>query len=184
MIALMFATATSMANDEKLSLESKKESKSLVFEMDAQNETAIKLYDAENHIIYSENVSAISYSKKFNLKNVADGRYFFTTEDALRKVTYTILVRNTDVEIINRKENAKPVFKTEGRIVYLNLLNLSKKDVKIEIYDSSDRLVFSEKRENEMIIEKALNFNQAYNDQYTVVVKDSQNTYYENIVIN
>ncbi|KKL67817.1 hypothetical protein LCGC14_2131170, partial [marine sediment metagenome] len=63
MIALMFATATSMANDEKLSLESKKESKSLVFEMDAQKETFIKLFDAENHIIYSESVSAISYSQ-------------------------------------------------------------------------------------------------------------------------
>ncbi|MGB6151355.1 MAG: hypothetical protein WBG48_05135 [Pricia sp.] len=184
MIALMFATATSMANDEKLSLESNKESKSLVFEMDAQKETVIKLYDADNHIIYSENISATSYSKKFNLKNLADGRYYFTTEDALRKVTYTVMVRNSDVEIVDKKENVKPVFKTEGRVVYLNLLNLSKKDVKIEIYDSSNRLVFSEKRENQMIIEKALNFNKAYSDQYTVVVKDSENTYYENIVID
>ncbi|HEA20753.1 MAG TPA: hypothetical protein ENH87_07525 [Pricia antarctica] len=184
MIALMFATATSMANDEKLSLESKKESKSLVFEMDAQKETFIKLFDAENHIIYSESVSAISYSKKFNLENVADGNYYFTTEDALRKVTYTISVRNSDVEIVSRKENAKPVFKIKDQIVYLNLLNLSKKDVKIEIYDSSNRLVFTEKRENEMIIEKAMNFNNAYNDQYTVVVKDNENTYYENILIN
>lgn len=183
MIALMFVTATSMANDEKLSLERSKESKSLVFEMDAQKETDIKLFDDANNTIYSESITATSYSKRFNLKNLVDGRYYFTTEDALRKVTYTILVQNKDVKILSKKENVKPVFKTKDQVVYLNLLNLSKKDVKIEIYDSSNRLVFNEKRENEMIIEKALNFNKAYADQYTVVVEDSENTYYESIVV-
>lgn len=184
MVALMFVTATGMANNEKLSLETKKESKSLVFEMDAQKETVIKLFDATNRVIYSENIFDASYSKRFNLKNVADGLYYFTTEDALRKITYTISVNKSDVEIVGKKENAKPVFRKEGRMVYLNLLNLSKEDVKIEIYDSSDRLIFSEKRENEMIIEKAMNFNTAYNDRYTVVVKDCENTYFENIVVN
>lgn len=184
MVALMFVTATSMANDEKLSLETNNETRSLVFEMDAKKETFIKLYDADNNVIYSENISGVLYSKRFNLKNIADGLYYFTTEDALKKTTYTISVRNTEVEIVDKRENAKPIFRTVDRIVYLNLLNLSKADVKIEIFDSSDRLVFTEKRENEMIIEKAINFKKAYSDRYTVVVKDSENTYYENIEIN
>ena len=125
MVALMFATATGMANDEKLSVGSNVDGKSFVYELDASSgETTIKL-----------------------------------------------------------RENAKLVFRTVDRMVYLNLLNLSKKEVKIKIYDSSDRLVFSEKHENKMIIEKALNFKKAFKDRYTVVVKDSENTYYESIVV-
>jgi hypothetical protein len=183
MVALIFATATGMAKDEKLSLETKNESKSLVFEMDAQKETAIKLSDAANHVIYSEKVSDTFYTKRFNLENLSDGMYYFTTEDALRKITYTISVHGDNVEILRKKENTKPVFRTENQTVYLSLLNLNKKEVKIEVFDSSDRKVFSEKRNNEMIIEKAINFNKAYKDRYTVVVKDSENTYYESIAV-
>ena len=184
MIALMFVTASGMANDEKLSLERSKESKSLVFENDAIKETEIKLYDDADHIIYSERIPAMSYSKRINLKNVADGTYYFTTEDALKKVTYTIAVRNFKVEIIGKTEKVKPVFRREGRRIYVHLLNLSKKEVGIEIYDSNNRLVYTEKRENEMVIEKVLNFTKAFADKYTVVVKDDDNTYYENVVVN
>ncbi len=184
MVALMFATATGMAHDDKLSLETKKESTSLVFKMEAKKETALRLFDSDNRVIYSEQVSNISYAKRFNLKNLADGLYYFTTEDALRITTYTISVQGDVVEILSRKEKSKAIFRTVNHVVYLNLLNLDKKDVNIEIYDSSNRKVFSEKRENEMIVGKVINFTKAYKDQYTIVVKDSNNTYYESIVVN
>ena len=34
-----------------------------------------------------------------------------------------------------------------------------------------------------MIIEKALNFTEAYEDSYKVVVRDSNDSYYENIIV-
>ena len=166
-------------------METKKESKSLVFELDSKaQETAIRLFDAANQVLYSEDISNESYAKKFNLMNLENGFYYFTTEDSLKKIIYTIEVDGSNVTILKRKENTKPVFRKENGMVYLNLLNLDKKDVKIEVFDSSNRLVFSEKRVNEMIIEKAFNFSKAYADNYTVVVRDSQNTYYEDIVVN
>lgn len=184
MIALMFVTATNMANEEKLSLETKKESKSLVFELDSKApNTVIKLFDTANQVIYYEDISGASYAKKFNLMYLEDGLYYFTTEDSLKKIIYTIEVNGSDVKILERKESTKPVFRKENRMVYLNLLNLDKKDVKIEVFDNSDRLVFSEKRGNEMIIEKAFNFTEAYKDSYTIVVHDSSNTYYEDILV-
>ena len=184
MIALMFVTATSLANEEKLSLETKKESKSLVFELDSKGqETAIRLFDSANQVIYTEYISSTSYAKKFNLSNLENGLYYFTTENSLKKIVYTIEVDGSTVTILKRKENAKPVFRKENGMVYLNLLNLNKKDVKIEVFDSNDRLVFSEKRENEMIIEKAFNFSKAYEDSYTIVVRDSNNIYFEGITV-
>ncbi|MGB5206062.1 MAG: hypothetical protein WBN63_17895, partial [Eudoraea sp.] len=66
----------------------------------------------------------------------------------------------------------------------LNLLNLDGKDVQIKVYDSDNRTLFSEVIENESIVTKAFNFETAIEDHYTVVVKDSKNTYYESIVVN
>ena len=143
MVALMFVTSSGIANEGKLSLETKTESRSLVFKLDAQaSETNIKLFDSDDHIIYSENISNSSYAKKFDLTNLAEGLYFFTTEDSLKKITYVIEVIGAEVNILKKKENAKPVFRKKNGIVYLNLLNLDKKSVTIEVFDSSDRLVF------------------------------------------
>ena len=184
MVALMFATATGMASEPKLSVSSNADGKSFVYELDASSgETTIKLRDAENHVIYSESIFTGSFTKKFDMKNLSDGLYYFTSENDLKTVSYTLQVEGEIMTMLKRRENAKPVFRKADGMVYLNLLNLNKKDVKIEIYDSNDRLVFSEKRENEMIIEKALNFKQAFKDRYAVVVKDSENTYYESIVV-
>ena len=184
MIAFMFVTATSMANEVKLSLETEKESKSLVFELDSQStETTIKLFDSANHVIYFENISNLSYVKKFNLKNLDEGLYYFTTENPLKKVTYIISFKDAEVKILNRKENPKPIFRKKNEMVYLNLLNLEKKKVEIKVYDSSDRLVFSERRVNEMIIEKAFNFSKAYKDTYTLAVRDGNDSYYEYVIV-
>jgi len=184
MIAFMFVTATSMANEVKLSLETEKESKSLVFELDSQStETTIKLFDSADHVIYFENISNLSYVKKFNLKNLDEGLYYFTTENPLKKVTYIISVKDAEVKILNRKENPKPIFRKKNEMVYLNLLNLEKKKVEIKVYDSSDRLVFSERRVNEMIIEKAFNFSKAYKDTYTLAVRDGNDSYYEYVIV-
>ena len=167
-----------------LSLVTKTDAKSLIYELDSTSGVSkIELMDADNNVIYLENIENVSYTKKFNLKNLKDGLYYFTTEDSLKTIIYTIEVDGSDMKILKRKENSKPVFKEENGMVYLNLLNLDKNDVKIEVFDSSDRLVFSEERVNEMIIEKAFNFTKAYEDSYTVVVSDSNNTYYEVVAV-
>lgn len=184
MIALMFVTTTSIANEEKLSLVTKTDAKSLIYELDSTSgATKIELIDADNNVIYFENIENVSYTKKFDLKNLKDGLYYFTTEDAMKTIIYTINIAGADVKITKRKENSKPVFRKENGKVYLNLLNLSKKEVEIQVYDSSNRLLFSEKHVNEMIIEKAFNFTKAYEDSYTVLVRDSNNTYFEDIVV-
>ncbi|MGB5227426.1 MAG: hypothetical protein WBN55_04135 [Eudoraea sp.] len=85
---------------------------------------------------------------------------------------------------LKRSENTKPVFRKKGSRLFLNLLNLDGKDVQIKVYDSDNRTLFSEVIENESIVTKAFNFESAYEDRYTVVVKDGKNTYYDYIVVN
>lgn len=182
MIALVFGTMAVSANDGKLSTT---DTRGIIYELDSEvGTTTIKLTDANGNIIYFENIEKTNYAKRFDLKKLKDGLYFFTEEDSLKTTVYTISVEDNDVKMVERKEKAKPVFRKANGMVYLNLLNLNKKEVAIKVYDSSNRLVFSEKRDNEMIIEKVFNFTQAFEDSYTIVVTDSNNTYYEAISVN
>ncbi|CAM4253610.1 hypothetical protein ACU8V7_18440 [Zobellia nedashkovskayae] len=185
MIALLFTTTVGMANEPKLSVVPNENVKSFVYELDAQSgRTTIKFMDAEQNVIFFETVEKGGYAKKFDLSNLKDGLYFFKSEDDLSSVAYTIKVNGSDVEVIDRKENSKPVFRVKEKMVYLNLLNLNSEDVDIKVYDSSNRLVFSEKREGEMVIEKAFDFTKAYDGEYTVVVRDSKETYYKAVTVN
>jgi hypothetical protein len=182
---LLFTMMVGMANEPKMKLVSKGDVKSLIFKMDSQSkETAIKFADAQGHIIYSENVVSGGYAKQFDLKRLKDGIYFFTTEDALKSRVYTISISKADMRILEKKENAKPVFRRDKKMVYLNLLNLDGGDVEIKVFDSSNRVLFKQVVEGEISVEKAFNFKRAFADSYSVVVKDNNNTYYESIRID
>ena len=183
-IALMFVIATSMAKEPTLSVTPNAE-KSLVFEMEApSNQTTVSILDSDGVIIYSEKVAdAATYTKKFDLRNLPDGDYILKVEDALKETIFEFDIDNSNVLIADRKENTKPVFKKNGQRVFLNLLNTDKADVRITIYDSENRIVFDETVIGTLLVEKAFNFEKAYSDTYMVVVKNEEDTFYENIAI-
>jgi len=185
MIALMFTTVVGMAREPKLSLIANGESKSLVVELDTQHDkTFLKIIDEDQNIIFSEKVSETSYTKKFDLNELESGSYYFEVDDALRTLVYPISVENKEVKILKRIENTKPVFRLKGDRLFLNLLNLEGKDVQIKVFDSNSRTLYKEVIENETVITKAFNFESAYEDHYTVVVKEGKNIYYEDVVVN
>ncbi len=185
-LAFMFISLNGMANEPRLNVLANANTKSLVFKLDpSSKETSVKFFDFNGNMMYSEAISGkFSYTKKFDLKDLENGSYFLKVDNELREIVYTLEVDATAVKIIGKKENAKPVFKTVDGMVFLNLLNLNAKKVEIKIYDSSNRMVFEEVVSDELKIEKAFNFKNAFKDSYTVMVKDSNNIYYEDFVVN
>lgn len=184
--AFMLVSFTSMANDLTLYLVVAKNEKSLVFHMDQQTiDGALRLVDMDDNVIYSENIAKESaYNKRFNLTGLENGTYFLRIENPLKTVIYKVNVDEASVKIVDREEKVKPFFKREAGKVYFNFLNLDKEKVNIAVYDTSDRLVFSESVADEPIVERVFNFEKAFKDTYTVVVKNGADTYYERIVVN
>ncbi len=183
MIALMFVTTLSMAKDLKVIANSNE--KSLVFEMEPYAQaTYIRVVDGEERIIYSERmVSGDVLIKKINLSKLPVGVYTVEVEDALKRVNYTLLLEASKVTITDRKEDNKPVFRKEGDRIFINLLNLDLHTVEITVYDSTGRKLFSESSEGAQIVQKAFNFENAYSDSYTVMVRDMESAYYEEIIV-
>ncbi|MEK6154977.1 hypothetical protein WIW50_17030 [Flavobacteriaceae bacterium 3-367] len=184
-MAFMFTTVLSMAKEPKLYIAAGRDAKSLVFSMETQSDgTSIKFVDAKNNLIYSERIAdANGYTKRFDMSKLAEGKYIFEMEDAVRVIQYTIEVEATNMEIIEKTERTKPYFRRKGDRIYLNLLNLDKGGVQVKVYDGDNRLIYKELFTGELVVEKVFNFERAFEDNYTVVVKDSNDTYYEAVIV-
>ena len=182
-VTALFAAATVVANEPKL--ETDGISKSVIFSWDAGQEmTSLKFLDEAGHIIYSDFVEqSDSYIKRFNLESLAEGDYSLEVENTLKEIVYFIRVNKNGIVILNRNEDFKPSYKNEGRVVYLNLLNLEKEEVKVTILDSLGRTLFKETFDNKTIVEKVFNFENAVEGEYTILVKKDRETYYETISI-
>lgn len=185
MIAIMFTAAVGTAKDPSHSLVTKNDSKSFIFHMNLQlHETTVSLLNMENETLYIEHLkSEYSYDKVFKMDNLEDGSYTLKAENSLKTVTYYLELTDGVVKMVKMDENVKPIFRRKGDIVYLSLLNLSKNDVRVNVLDSQNRVVFDEKFSNTILVEKVFNFEKAFNDSYSVIVKDDFGTYIENIEV-
>ncbi|WP_051554769.1 hypothetical protein [Maribacter antarcticus] len=184
-IALLLSTTLSMAKDSEIRLIASKEAKSLVLTLDktAKNLT-LTFTDTNENILYFEKMENGTLTKKFNLHSLENGKYYLTTSDASRLVVYTVSIAEKSVNIIEKKETLKPYFRKTKDKIFVNFLNLDKSKVDIKVYDEEYRVVFSETVTEEMIIEKAFNFQDAYAGNYRVVVLDSKKSYSENFIVD
>lgn len=184
-VALMFATAAGMAREPKVNLLTAGKAQSVVLTMEASAKgVQVALMDADLNIIYAEKMSQGLFSKKLNLKDLADGTYYLSADDYLKKYAYTIVLENKNVMIVEADEDVKPFFRKTKNRVLMNYLNLEKSKLTIKIYDAESRTVFSQEVSDEMIVEKAFNFTDAFAGTYTVVVKSAGKTYTEEFVVN
>ncbi|WP_010516993.1 hypothetical protein [Croceivirga radicis] len=76
-----------------------------------------------------------------------------------------------------------PTFKRKGDKLLVNLLNLEQRDVMIKIYDNQGRVVYKELLEGKLVIEKAFNFENAFENDYTVVVTENDKTFKETVAV-
>lgn len=74
-------------------------------------------------------------------------------------------------------------FRIDGDKVLFKIENNDLSKVTIQITDSKNRVVYQEVVEKEPIIGKVFNFESAFEDEYTIEVKDSDATYTKTIKI-
>ena len=184
-VAFMLATVAGMAREPKLNLLSAGKAKSVVLTMDASvNGVQVKLMDSDLNVIYSEKMSEGQFSKKLNLKDLTDGVYFLSADNNMTEYSYTIVLDNNDVRIVESDEDIKPFFRKTDNMIFMNYLNLDKSKLSIKVYDTESRTVFTQEVADEMIVEKSFNFTDAFPGTYTVTVKSAGKTYTEEFVVN
>jgi hypothetical protein len=185
MAALLLSSTLVMANDPGMYLTTVKEAKRLVLKLNKQTESSLlTLTDTNMHQIFAENIKEDEdYTKKFDLSQLDEGLYYLKMESLTRTVEFTISVEDSEVNVIARDEVTKPYFRKNGDVLYLNYLNQKLSPVVINVVDSSNRIVFTQKFDKELVVGKVFNFTKAVNDDYTVSVSEGNSTYYETISV-
>ncbi|MRI00380.1 hypothetical protein GH721_07490 [Kriegella sp. EG-1] len=183
-VALLFVSTSVLAKEPKLVTD--ETSKSVVFEWeDNMANTSLSFIDSEGNTIYSDYVTSVEdYAKKFNLETLAVGDYYLIVDNTIREITYSIKITKKDILILGEKEKVKPVFRKEEGVVYMNYLNVSKAPVEVFVYDSATgRKLFRETFEDEMAVAKVFNFKNAFEGEYSIVVKSDADTFYEGVSV-
>ena len=78
---------------------------------------------------------------------------------------------------------ADPFFSKNGERVILTLLNADMSDVRIKVVDDSGRILYREVIEDEIVVEKSFNFENAYAGEYRVVVEQDGEKFIKKIKI-
>lgn len=119
------------------------------------------------------------------LKNTLVAALMFTTVVSLANGPESTFGKKAfEVEKNLIKVELDPVFKKKGQKLFMNLLNLDQEKVTIKVIDSEGRVIFKEVIEGDVVVEKAFNFESAYEDNYTIVVIDNDKTFKEKVSIN
>ncbi|MBT8314876.1 MAG: hypothetical protein KJP26_10500 [Maribacter sp.] len=184
-LIILFATTAAMATEPKIDLKTGNEGTSLVLEMDAVSETSeIRMTDSNDNIVHYETITKNSYAKKFNLKNLENGNYYFTVESPSKKVTYSITLKNREIKIFHKKESSQiPVLRVSGDRVYFNLLNKDEGTVRIRVLNGNGESLKSQVFKGNINVGKVFNFENALEDNYLVVVQDGKSVYRQSISV-
>ncbi|MDT7828435.1 hypothetical protein RQM65_07155 [Pricia sp. S334] len=183
--ALLLATTAVMATEPKIDLKTGNDAKSLVLEMDdASGTSEIRLTDSNGKTVHYENLSKSTYSKKFNMEELANGTYYFTVEHFPKKVVYAIALTSREIKIDSKMESSQtPVLTVSDNRIYLNLLNNDLNTVRAKVFNGNNQQLQHLVFKNDFTVGKVFNFENALVDDYRVVVEDGKNVYRQTISV-
>ncbi len=102
----------------------------------------------------------------------------------IMKFTVAIAIMFSTVGSFANDEIIRSIFKEKEDKVFVDLYNLDKAKVEIKIYDSQNRVVYSETIKDSLLVKKVFNFEDAFEDSYTLIIKKEGETYRKKIVVN
>tara|TARA_R110002051_G_scaffold325788_1_gene431314 strand:+ start:7098 stop:7646 length:549 start_codon:yes stop_codon:yes gene_type:complete len=182
---MVLGTLATRANEITIDFVTRSTEKSIVFNLaQASKLTSIQFLDNERNIIYSGDIQQYtSLRKKFDLSKLEPGSYTLNVEDTLKIITYVIAIDESEISVVSKNEIIKPAFRLKENVVFINLMNLSKEEVTVIIFDQENRVLHTEKISDQLVVEKAINFKKAFKGSYSIVVKTPKGKYQKYITI-
>ena len=77
-----------------------------------------------------------------------------------------------------------PADQARGNKVFVTLKNLAGEAVTDKVFDEENRLLYLKNFEENPVVEKAFNFEEAYEGTYSVIVKDGEATYTASVEVS
>lgn len=184
-LAVVLTAVGAHANNADFYLHVKKEQgKTIRFALNDVKETDLSIFDADEKLIYSENISGKNgVNRTYDLSELPKGTYFLEVETTAKVARYEITVSDK-VAVLSKKattETYKPVLTANNGFVTLNIANTEKSAVGLKIYDSNQNEVYSETLKGAPSVSKKFDISNSTGEKYTFVMTYDNKSFIESI---
>ncbi|WP_290864770.1 T9SS type A sorting domain-containing protein [Flavobacterium sp.] len=180
-LVVTLLTMNMQAGTVDFTLDVKKEQgKMVTFALNQTDKIDLSIYDANDKLIHSENVSSKeNVNRTYDLKALPEGTYFLQAESDTKVSRYEISVVGDMASLSGNavSEVYKPVYLYKNGLVSVNILNLDESPVNIKIYDSEYNEVYDSAFLTGQNVTKVFDINNFLNEAYTFVVTDNDKTF-------
>lgn len=181
MLVVTLLTMNMQAGTVDFTLDVKKEQgKMVTFALNQTDKIDLSIYDANDKLIHSENVSSKeNVNRTYDLKALPEGTYFLQAESDTKVSRYEISVVGDMASLSGNavSEVYKPVYLYKNGLISVNILNLDESPVNIKIYDSEYNEVYDSAFLTGQNVTKVFDINNFLNEAYTFVVTDNDKTF-------
>jgi len=185
-LAVVLTTMGAYAGDVDFALYVKNESgqgKKVSFALNQVKKVTLSLYDSDEVLIHTENVSAKqNINRTYDLNQLPEGTYFLEAETELKVARYEITVTGTKA-ILSKKaisEVYKPVVVSKNGMVSVNIQNTYKSPVSMKIYDAQDNEVYNGNLSGTNVY-KTFDMTNSVDSKYTFVMTYDNKTFIETV---
>ncbi|NLP58602.1 hypothetical protein [Lutibacter sp. B1] len=174
LVAILLTTVVGIAkNDDpsvKINTTSAKQVNLTLNNFDKAIDVYIK--DSQGVILYKETVEKNVFSRKYDLKTLPSGNYYFEIDTYTKVKTIPVYVDATKVVLNNENESVyfKPVVRVNNDKVYISKLALNEAPLKIVMYDSNFNLIFSEELSGSINLERKLDISRLEKGEYKLLL--------------
>jgi len=172
-----------LANDNQLSNVTVKAAhgRKVILSIDEMHSSAmVRLYNNNGELLTKVKAEAPTFIQQFDLSKLEAGIYRMTIEYGIREMALPITIKahQSYPELGEREVNMKPIVrKANDQQVDLTFLNERIGTVLVEIVSPSGRVVFTDKLEHVLRVNKRYDLSKLYPDTYSFIVTTPKKTY-------
>jgi len=186
LIVAVFLTALGASASEKdFSLKVKSEKgKTVSFSINDAKNINLSIYGKNNETLFDEKINSNgSFNRTYDLNAFPEGNYVLEVETDAKLAQYEIRISGGSAVISEKAitEVFKPVLTKGDGFVALNISNLDKSPIEVEVYDENNTELFSGTFTDKTSFSKKFDTKRTNADQLTFIVRYKDQNFYETI---
>lgn len=143
----------------------------------------ISVKDVSGETLYTEKFQGNYFSKKYDLKTLPTGNYYFEIEGFTKINRMPFKVTVEGLEFTGKIESTfyKPTVRQDGDLVFISKITFNKEKLEISLVDDQLNTLYTEELGNDINLRKTLNLMNLKSGTYTVFTKSAGKSFEQKI---
>ena len=141
----------------------------------------VSIIDSKGYKLYKEKFQGGFYAKKFDFSALPNGDYFFEIEGQTRIKTVPFSVVLNSVKFNSKSIYYKPIVRMKNDEIIISKMALSNEYLEIDLLDKNSNLLYTEKLNGKINLDRALDISELIEGDYKLVMK-SENRIFKKII--